>query len=387
MLFKTLKVVDFRNIHEINLNMCKNLTVLIGTNGQGKTNIVEALYLLLNGSSFRQGNAKHFIREGKNKSLIAAEVNFEGKTDEISLKFEDGKKICTLNKKKVSSHKLVNLFPYVLFSPESLLAIKGGPDIRRFLVDESLVLLVKESKSLLQRHKKILKSRNSILRDVSMGKREKGLAEPVIESLNHLYLETSTEVSNLRKNTLLTLEPIMRESLRDLIQVDDIHLELEYCVNGNSTRDWDREKFDAAIRYRLEELGSREWTVGTSLVGPHKHDIVFKYQGMDSRYSCSQGEQRVIILAFKIAQIVYYKRIHGSFPMLLLDDVLSELDEKRGAFLIEFLRSCQAQTLMTTTNLPYVKSLKDFVIYNVESGQLREDMETECLKKKMFHPL
>ncbi len=387
MQFKNLKIVDFRNIPKIHLNMCKTLTVLVGSNGQGKTNVVEALYLLLNGISFRQGQNGHFIQKGKNTSLISVEVDHDGKTDKLSLKFEDARKIYTLNNKKVSSYKLSSLFPSILFSPESLLAIKGGSDMRRFLIDESLALLVKESSDLLKRHRRILKSRNTLLRNVIMGKKDRKQAEPVMRSLNPLYLETTIEISYLRKKVLLDLEPVMSENLKALMNLENVYLELQYSIKGKNTRDWKREDFDAAIRYRLEELASREWSVGTSLVGPHKHDIVFKYQGMDSRYSSSQGEQRMMILAFKIAQIVYHKKIHRSFPMLLLDDVLSELDKQRGIFLIEFLRSCQVQALMTTTNLPDGQSLEDFVFYTVKNGQLLQDMETKCLKKEMSHQL
>jgi DNA replication and repair protein RecF len=154
----------------------------------------------------------------------------------------------------------------------------------------------------------------------------------------------------------------------------NVEISVDYLISGASAREFSRQQIYNALSIRLKELGAREIDVGHSLVGPHKHDVVFLYNGEDSRFFCSQGQQRALILSFKMAQIVYHYTVYQSSPILLLDDVLSELDHLKRANLVEFLKRVQSQIFITTTDIAFPHDFGDqsIAIYKLHDGRVEE---------------
>ena len=151
-------------------------------------------------------------------------------------------------------------------------------------------------------------------------------------------------------------------------------ISVEYVISGQNARHWSRSDLLSAMHNRAVELRDRELATGLSLVGPQRHDIRVLFAGKDSRFFCSQGQQRALILSFKMAQILYHYRAYQVYPFLLLDDVLSELDPARRSNLVKFLRDVPAQIFLTTTDLSFSMDFggRPIHIFRIENGSVED---------------
>jgi len=377
-MLKRLRLFNFRNFQEQRVELSPQTNVFVGDNGQGKSNILEAIYMLLTGDSFRPSEVSHFVRWGE----VAASVRgiFESRDDEeldVLLKIQNSKKALWVNEKKFTAQDWRRMDPPILFSPESLNAIKGSAEERRALADELILNLYPHAHSALQDFRKCLRMRNQVLRD------HRDLEKPVdktlamLEAINAKFLELSVIVTRLRIEGLQKLEPEVNSAMQN-VSAGFPPIQLQYCISQQSALHFTHEDIHNSLQKRLQELSSAELSSGTSLVGPHKHDIVFLFGGNDSRFFCSQGQQRSLILAFKIAQIVYHRKVLKRRPILLLDDVLSELDGTKRKNFVELMKTMESQIVLTTTDydLPQVfgdSSTFDksqFSVMRVQDGRL-----------------
>ncbi|HRO66542.1 MAG TPA: DNA replication and repair protein RecF [Pseudobdellovibrionaceae bacterium] len=348
--FSSVKLRDFRNIPEGRVEFSSRLNIFLGDNGQGKTNLLEALYVLSQGESFRFGDNSTLIRYDRPFAFLEGKIH-RGELD-YTLRAEilKSRKSFFLNEKKVSLPEIRRLFPTVLFSPESLAAIKEGADLRRALVDDFLVTHHPSNADLISEYRKALKTRNRVLKDWLEEKSPKNRVVEVLESLNPSFFRLATRMTSARLKALIDIQSDFELCLRR-ISKSSVDISVDYLISSRSALQMTPEEVDNALRQRAFELREAELSSGVSLIGPHKHDIVFLYNQKDSRFFSSQGQQRAIILAFKMAQIVYHGRVHGLYPALMLDDVLSELDSVKRNELISFLHEIKTQVFLTTTDL------------------------------------
>lgn len=377
MQLKRLKLKNFRSYVDLDLEIPSGVLVFVGDNGQGKTNLIEALYLLVRGESFRAGTADTYVRQPKGQSepepaaFVKAVIEKNGLIDEIQWSSKHGHRRLELNGKKVSGLQLSRKFPVVLFSPESLASIKEGPEFRRQLVDEVLITHSASAVEVLKDFKKALKTRNRILKDHRQGKTTKPAALRLLESLDAIFYPLAVSLTCLRMDALKALEPDLKAAFRSVLEPNAV-VEVDYLISGLDTSGWDRSQIMDAMHQRGLELRSRELESGLTLVGPHRHDIRFLFAGKDSRYFCSQGQQRALILSYKMAQIMYHHRTHQVFPFLLLDDVLSELDPERRANLVKFLTEeikPPSQIFLTTTDSALLNfGDRDLSVFRLENG-------------------
>ena len=366
-----MKLLNFRNISKIQLDFGRGINIFVGENGQGKTNIIESIYFLTKGQSFRPGKNENFIKKGDDRASLIAIIEEKGRKDEVVLKFLDDKKNFEVNKKKTTPIKISKCYSNVLFSPESLSAIKDGPEQRRQLVDEFLISHQPANSSILSDYKKCLLSRNRILKNFKQGGISEGECSDLLESLNPVFLKLSTDLTLNRVKSLNEISPFFVQSFRRITNLEKVDIFIDYLVSSQPARDWKREEIYDAMRKRLSQLQLSELAAGLTLVGPHRHDVKFLYQKEDSRYFCSQGQQRVLILSFKMAQILYHYSVYGEHPILLLDDVLSELDHCRRKNLMEFLRGVTSQIFITTTDANQFEVFGNNVkTFKVKSGEV-----------------
>ena len=346
-----LELSNFRNINKLQLDFGKGVNIFLGKNGQGKTNIIESIYLLTKGHSFRPGKNDTFIKKGDNNSKVIGFIKGRGREDEVSLSLLGNKKIFEINKKRISSIKLAKSYSNVLFSPESLSAIKNGPEERRSLVDDFLVSHLAVNASTILDYRKCVRSRNRVLKNFKQGFSSKEECQRLLESLNPSLLSLGLRLTWSRINSLKDISQFLVKSFKQITKSANVDISVDYLISSKSALSMEKEEIYDAMQKRLSELENSELATGVTLVGPHKHDMQFLYQGEDSRYFCSQGEQRALILSFKMAQVMYYYRAYGEYPILLLDDVLSELDEFRRKNLIEFLSEIKSQIFITATEI------------------------------------
>jgi len=349
-MFENLVLRNFRNYESVEVSFSPNVNILLGRNGQGKTNLLEALVLICSGDSFRFGDNETFVRKGSNESVLRTRAVQNGLEYELSLQILKSRKHHQLNGKRTTGSDLLSLFHFVIFSPESMASIKEGADQRRQLVDELLISVDQKNGGLIRDFRKALKTRNRILKDHLDGQTLIGETEALLDSLNPSYFRLATHLTGSRIQALKEIEPEMNNAMQK-ISKSPKSARIEYQISGETGMHFSHQEIHSRMMKRASELRIAELSSGTSLVGPQKHDIIFLYDENDSRFFASQGQQRALILSFKMAQIVYHRRVHGAHPILMLDDVLSELDEEKREALIHFLQEVRTQIFMTTTDL------------------------------------
>lgn len=373
MKIKSLKILNFRNLEDLQLNFSENLNIFVGLNGQGKTNLLESIYLLLEGESFRYSNNETFIKKQKDFSTVLCTVNSNDLEYKLKLHIAPHKKEFFINDKKTMISKS-SLPPVILFSPESLNIIKESAEHRRNLIDQVLVQTFKNGRTIIYDFKKALRSRNKLLKDISHEKIDFNEGKDVLESLNHKYLALASELTFMRLKALLEIKNDIQDALKNIHHPTEVAFDYKYIISEQNINVINAEVLLEMMKKRMQELASAELKSGTSLVGPHKHDIVFLYSGNDSRFFCSQGQQRSIILAFKMAQIVYHHRVHKQYPVLLLDDVLSELDLSKQESLVSTLNQITTQTFLTSADNSVLEklSLDRSSVFMVKDGNISE---------------
>ena len=382
MILERLRLNGFRNFTQAAVEFRPRINFFVGQNGHGKTNLLEAVYLLSHGVTFRPTEQSNLIQAGSRGAKIIGHFS-EGEFDySVEFLIEGGRRQASVNRKRVNSTVLLKTFPTILFSPESLAAIKEGPEQRRHLIDEILISHNPQHARLLREQSRCLRARNKLLRSLSevrpsfTDRHEIMLA---LDSLNKIYFILSTHLTIARIKALQDIKADLLAAYRFIAGRTGEDISVDYLISDQSALNWtDSAVFDA-IRNRQVELASREIAFGASLVGPHKHDIKIIVNGNDSRFYCSQGQQRALILSLKIAQIVYHQRAHKTYPVLLLDDVLSELDlEKRGN-LMKFLEGISAQILITATDLTWSDQFgfDRNSIFSVKSGHVESKQDRE----------
>lgn len=366
---KNLNLFNFRNIREQNLDFKSHVVVFKGLNGQGKTNLAESIYFLSKGKSFRTSDIEHLTKKGSTEGTrVFGKIDSDGSEITLESKILNDSKIQNLNGKKTNSLKTFKTFPVILFSPESLSAIKEGPEARRNLVDETLILESESNLKIIQNFRKILKTKNHVLRQLKLGRMTQSQVKDLLHGINPVFLEHATELTNQRVNLLKNIHNLNQQSLMG-ITGKNVDIAVNYVIKSDESEN-SADFISNTLRKDLDEKLNIEMSAGTSLYGPHKHDVVFEYSGQDSRFYCSQGQQRALILAFKFTQILYHHAIYGYYPILILDDVLSEFDREKRSFLIQFLNKNEAQTFLTTTDIDDTLDLShlDVSVLNVNEG-------------------
>lgn len=386
MRIREITLKDFRNFSSLKLPVPAGVVAVVGDNGQGKTNLVEAIHLALRGTSFRHGKAEAFARniDGKPSPFSQVKIQVERKSlkYETSWTYRAGHQRLEWNEKKVSGFQIAREFPVVLFSPESLMAIKEGPEQRRLLVDELLLTHSEIAVRVLRDFSKALKTRNKILKDFKKGAATDHQTLNLLESLDPIFLPLATEVTCLRIDALRSMYQDLQRAFSQVTSLN-APLDIEYLISGYRANDWDRSEIMNAMHQRALDLRRTELESGATLIGPNRHDIRFLFAGKDSRYFCSQGQQRALILSYKMAQIMYHHRTHQVFPFLLLDDVLSELDPDRRRNLVEFLKGIPSQVFLTTTDLSFSTDFGDrtLSVYKIKNGVISSAGSSESLRR------
>lgn len=369
-----LALTNFRNYRSLELEVSSGVTFFVGDNGQGKTNLIEAIHVLLKGNSFRTHHKENLISSNhdEKRTRIETEIKKDNLNFDIKLLLDKNKKEFFINEKKSKPTIAQENFPLVLFSPESLSAIKEGPEVRRNLVDDLIAFVYPEKTHLLYDFKKILMQRNKILRDFRDGIQRDGPHLAVLESLTEIFLRLAAELSSLRVKSLEILTPLLSETLKSIMNSQNVDISVDYVMSGQRANELSYDQIYNALREREQQLRPAELESGVSLVGPHKHDISFLWNRKDSRFYCSQGQQRALILAFKMAQINYHENRFKVAPLLLLDDVLSELDAERRSHLVSYLQDLKSQIFLTSTEPDFARDLKkpELKLFKIQQGQL-----------------
>lgn len=365
----SLNLKNFRNYKKQEIEFKKNVNIIIGLNAQGKSNLLEAINYLSVFSSFRHAQDADLIKWGEPYFLIEGSVEKKSGLYQLSLAYNrQHKKNLKINgneQKKVSD--VLGVFNSVVFSPEDLNIIKIGPQARRQFLDKEIMQLFPTYYFSLIQYRKIISQRNNLLKEIRENKEKKDL----LPIWNAQLIEHGSKIIKKRLDVLQKLIPLARLTHRKITSgEEDLDLNYESIVLGErkKIRNNNIETIKELFFNQLEEQEKNEIYRGFSMVGPHRDDLSLTINDVDVRKFGSQGQQRTTALSLKISELELVRAETGEYPVLLLDDVMSELDEQRRNHLLLFIGD-KVQTFITTTELDF--KLKDGRIICIEDGMIK----------------
>ena len=338
----TLAVADYRNFDRFELEFDPGVTILIGRNAAGKTNLIEALQLLTAGQSFRKPRTCELIREGCERGRIELSLSGDGRALTTGCTFEEGKRSFMLNGKRVQAAGVRGVLPSVLFCPDDLDMVKRSASFRRDALDDFGVQLSGRYAKLVSSYERIVNQRNNLLKDPAC-------SHDLLMSWDDSLVSTGTPLLMHRVSLLERIRGHLSEVYATIAPGERVD-----AVYVSSLGDLPEGRDEISERFHevLEEGREEELKRGVTLAGPHRDEILFTIDGRPARAYASQGQQRSIVLAWKIAEVEVTRDVLGMDPILLLDDVMSELDASRREAVVSFVEG-EMQTVITTTNLGY----------------------------------
>ena len=351
-----LKLRDFRNYARLDASFSPGLHVLIGDNAQGKTNVLEAIYLLATLRSFRGVGSAQMIRHGQKGYFVGAKVVGQGEHD-LKMYWSAAERKVSLDGQSI--RKLAEYFGAlraVVFCTEDLLLIKGSARIRRRFLDLLLAQTHPIYLPTLQRYAQALRSRNALLK-------QRMFDEPSLDSFTRELVELGNQLMTYRRELVPRISPLARLAYRR-ISNDAEELRLDYQPSV---------KEDFAVE--LARGRQRDLTFRATLIGPHRDEINLLLNDKLASKFASEGQKRTLALALKMAQAEYLTGIHGTPPILLIDDVMGELDVKRRSGFLPLLdraHHARSQVFMTCTEENWPRELgRDLQRWEVKTGSLR----------------
>ncbi|MFI3200025.1 MAG: DNA replication/repair protein RecF [Eubacteriales bacterium] len=360
MIIKSLELCNYRNYETLRMDLEEGTNILHGNNAQGKTNILESIYLTATTKSHKGSKDKEIIRFGEEQGHIKIVLEKYELTHIIDIHLRNhSTKVIAINQQKIKkATELLGLLNVVFFSPEDLGIIKEGPSKRRRFVDMELCQLDKYYLYNLDQYNKIINQRNKLLKDITYN-------ASLIDTINiwdaQLY-SYGSKVIEKRENFIEQINEILYDIHKKL---SGDHEELSIQYEPNITID--------QYEKSLENNQGKDIRSKQTSVGPHRDDFVFIINGVDIRKYGSQGQQRTAVLSLKLAELELMKKITKENPILLLDDVLSELDSKRQNYLLNTIGNIQ--TIVTGTGIEeFVKNRFQInKVFEIKSGTIIDE--------------
>jgi len=366
-LLERLQIADFRNLEAVSLCPSPHATVVVGANGQGKTSLLEAVYFLCTLRPLRANRLSELVRFGTEQATVTGRFTLGGAEREISVLVSAGVRQSFVDGKKAA--KLEDYFggvSVVAFTPDDLAVVKGGPEVRRAFLDRAVF---NRFPAYLREHRayqRALKSRNRLLKEHAPAS--------YVEAYDEAVARTGARVLVRRRALLDELGPRAVSAVRAISQLPDVGVGYA-ALHLGAHHPQTEEGLESALRHALTERLTRDLDRGFTSVGPHADDLQMTLGGRSARAYASQGQGRALVLGWKIAEIENVRAAFGRPPLLLLDDVSSELDPERNAFLMHTVAESRAQVLLTTTDASLVARAAgpDTLWLRVAAGEISED--------------
>ena len=359
MLLEKIALTHFRNLEKLEFSPDQHFNIFFGRNAQGKTNILEAIYLLAHLKSFRFTNNEDFIAYNHDFCSVNGLIKNNDVFRNINLSIDKRNKNVKIDGKKPQTNKeFYGLLRCVIFSPEEVSWLKGYPAARRAFLDRAIYQSSPLFINVVIEYNRLLKQRNKLLKD---GKNDREIS-PWTEGL----IQAGSRIRIERLKYLNKILPLLKNTFSRITEGKEV-VDLTFNFSEDSY-----ESLTQLFRDELLKLEPREKSLGQTLSGPHRDDPLFLLNGKPIRRFGSQGQLRSFILAFKVAQIMDIEQIIGEPPVLLLDDMTGELDDLRQKYLFEFLLQQRAQVFITTTDITssFYKKMGNGRFFMIDNGQI-----------------
>ncbi|HVI92392.1 MAG TPA: DNA replication/repair protein RecF [Anaeromyxobacter sp.] len=365
MRLRSLAVQDFRNLAEVALAPSPRATVLLGENGQGKTNLLEAVYFLTTLKPLRAARLAELVRFGAEKGGVSGEFEGPGGLRRVAVQVAAGGRVASLDGKPLGSGDRLDAYfeglAAVCFAPDDLLLVKGGPEGRRRFLDRAAFNRWPAVLGEARDYVRALRARNAALRG--------GNAE-VEASFRGPLVRAGARLLVRRRELVQELAPRVRAAFAEISGPEAPEAHLGYRAAAGVGLDGSEAEVAGRLAAALEARSERDRERGYTSAGPHMDELVLALGGHGARGFGSQGQQRALVLALKIAEIENLRAVLGRPPLLLLDDVSSELDPAKNRYLLAYLAGLPAQAILTTTDRRLIEPAAgpDTAFYKVEKG-------------------
>ena len=357
MYIKNLKLKNYRNYSFLNLDLVNGINIIYGDNAQGKTNILEAIYMSSTTKSYKQAKDKEIIKFSEEEAHIKTIYIKKEKENTIDIHIKNNKnKGIAVNGKKINKiSDFFGLTNAIIFAPENLYIIKEGPNLRRKFLDFYISQIDKIYINNLSNYNKILNQRNILLKNIVYNKSDKNELEIWDKQLilyGKLIIKKRKEIIEELKKEIYEKHLFISSNTEKLIT------EYEYNVDEKDFENKLKDNIEQDIKYQ------------TTQIGPHRDDIKFIINDVDIRKYGSQGQQRTAALSLKLAELSSIKKIKQDNPVLLLDDVFSELDLIRQKLLVEYIKDIQVIITVTGLTKELIEELKPQKMYQIKNAQI-----------------
>ena len=341
-----LRINQFRNIASLELPFSAGINLILGPNGAGKTSILEAIYVLARGRSFRSSDNRQQIRQGQRAFDLFLQTS---QADSIGIRRSHTEIIVRCNNQPAGRlSDIAQLLPVFAITPKSHELVEGSPDIRRRFLDWGVFHVEQGYGDLVQSYNKILKQRNASLRE------SKGLERVWNEQL----LRFAECITSARQAFLTKLQPILSQLMQELTRIDSVEIRLQPGWQGD-------------LAGQLEAKAALDKERGFTSVGPHRAELSIQSHARGVRDAISRGQQKMLAIALLLAQTELLSLYGKRSPTLLIDDLPSELDADHLARILAYLERIKAQKILASIEKPPLISSQDVRMFHVEQGQLQ----------------
>ena len=360
-----ISLVGFRNYLNTTIEFGNNMNIFVGDNAQGKTNILEGITILALTKSHRIGVSPNIIMFDKDKCKLSGVVKNDRVVSKLEIEITNELKKLKVNKtliKKVADY--ISYLNVIIFTPDDLEIIKGSPNVRRNLLNIQLSQISRDYLKIYNEYNKLLKTRNEYLKIIFNNN---------IADTNYLDIIT---------DKLIDKAIFIYQKRREYLDLVNINIDKYfYEISGNKGLsikyttnvvfdNFEHETIRKKLKHTYKKNYLKELNYGMTIYGPHRDDFIFEFNNKDLKFFGSQGQQKLAILSFKLSEISIFNDISGSFPILLLDDIFSELDIKKRNKLLKIVNQSGVQSIITTTDLKNInkKYIEDSAVFFVKNG-------------------
>lgn len=368
MIIKNIKLKNFRNYENLDFVLNNRLNIIIGNNAQGKTNILESIYFLSLTKSFFAVNDKVVIKKNCLYARIDGVITSNNGCNNLSILVNNyGKYLKIGNKEIKKSSDYLGYLKVILFSPDNIRLLKEGPSIRRRFLNIEISQLSKRYILILNQFNDLLKQRNEYLKNI----RNSLVDKDYMLILNQKFAELAYQIYNFRNDFIVEINKRIKDIYKSIINIDNIEIKYITDIKLN-----DKETMINEIIDRLDRNYDKEILYGSTLIGPQRDDFCILLNGNDISSYGSQGQMRIAILSLKLSEIDIIFNKFGEYPVILLDDIFSELDVDKRNKLIKYL-NCDKQVIITTTDIENINEelVNNAKLFKIDNGKVIETRE------------
>ena len=367
MKIKQIKLINFRNLENVELNFINNINIIIGGNGAGKTNILEAVYLNSLTKSFRANNDIELIKFNKDFLTIKTTIKENSYNEKVLYNIDKISKKIYLNSNKITKlSEYIGKYPVVISTPEDVLMIKTSPSNRRDVLNISICQFNKEYFKTLNEYNKLLKLRNDYLKRILVNSNSdmkyfEIITTKLIEKAIYIYIERNKYINSINSYLGSIFEHICLNK----------NLILKYSPNVDIT-EYDDENISKILHKKFKRDFNKEISLGMTISGPHRDDFNFYLDNKDMKFYSSEGQKKMAVISYKLAEMKLFQEQEDKKPIILLDDLFSELDIKNKNRLVKYIPE-DLQVIITSNDLKGInKSIRDNAkIFKIKDSEVR----------------